>query len=454
MTRAADRQAAMDLARPAGRGGRPAWRRRAARGLRAVLPGLALAAACVAGPAFPAAPAPADGAAFRSAYDGFMDARTASELLPRYLQLARRYDRLFGPARLQAAQLMSMADAQVGRYAAAEAHFQDAFPAGGLPLDCPAAGVDAEPVDAFVARAAPGARVVLLNESHSIIRSRALAYRLLPILRNAGFDHLALEALAPAPGGADAADGGKVLADGALQRRGFPLDDNAGGYYLREPVYGEIVREALSLGFTLVAYEAPQWRSRDEREAGQARALAHLLDAQPSAKVVVLAGYSHVWKTDGWMADQLSRATGAKLLSLDQVAGLRGCRSRGHPGGRAAGGPFVLVRGDGSAWSSRPGAVDATIIDRPAPAGSTAARDWLTLGKARVAAIPVLAGCGDGARCLVSAYYRDEPESAVPADRIVTGVAGRHALYLKPGQYRIVAVTADGRQLRGALEVP
>ncbi|MBX0291879.1 hypothetical protein K3G63_15610 [Hymenobacter sp. HSC-4F20] len=165
--------------------------------------------------------------------------------------------------------------------------------------------VSTEAVPEILRRAA-GARAVLLNESHTHTRDRALAAALLPGLYQQGFRYLALE----------------TLEDSAASTLN-PLPLKA-GFYTREPTYANLVRTARRLGFTLVAYEAS--RGQPEREVAQATNLHHALRHDPQAKVFVYGGGAHmnmlVMPGKGekkWMAQHLVDLTGWPLLSVNQA---------------------------------------------------------------------------------------------------------------------------------------
>lgn len=164
--------------------------------------------------------------------------------------------------------------------------------------------------------------MVIVNESHVAPQTRVLAFELLGRLRAQGFTHFAMETLSPLP----ASDGACAysIADPALQARGHPL--RADGYCTHEPVSAEVVREALRLGFVLVAYEhaGPGVLDAESRERGQAHNLACLLAAQPHARLFVLAGHSHASKAidgsalrAGWLAARLAAITGSDPLTVD-----------------------------------------------------------------------------------------------------------------------------------------
>jgi hypothetical protein len=379
-------------------------------------------------------------------------AKDEGDAFSEYKNLRSIYSRLAEADKRQAAQLLSMADAIFGRYQEAEDHYYAAFPKGRKPIVCPVFGVSPQPVQDALRRFAADVQVVLINESHSIMATRALIYRLLPMLHGLGFKYLALEALTPATDVLKSPNRGKALQDASLPGRGYPLDQSAAGLYLREPIYAEIVRKALALGFTLVAYETLQAESRDEREAGQANALAKLIEAEPGAKVAVIAGYSHIWKSDGWMADRLQKQVKGGLLSIDLTSGLWGCEEAFNPRMLE---PYILIDEDGHPWAAHPDRVDVTVIHQPRKDGRSAPSGWLTLGGARKGVRPDTAACAGAWPCLVSAFYASEMEGAVPADRVLLeGASDKSLLFLKPGKYRYVVEPNSRSKQQRQLKVP
>ena len=158
-----------------------------------------------------------------------------------------------------------------------------------------------------IAERAATSRITLVNEQHVIPAHRELVRRLLKPLKDVGYTHLALEALKP---GADS-----LLNAGAVLTTGH-------GYYTKEQVFGRLIREAIALGFTLVAYEAPA--NHSDREAWQADRLAEVLAKTPSAKVLALVGVDHLLEdpmSDGkqWMAAHLKHRHGIDPFTIDQI---------------------------------------------------------------------------------------------------------------------------------------
>ena len=118
------------------------------------------------------------------------------------------------------------------------------------------------------------ARIVMLNENHVQTKGRYWLSTLLPNLYHQGFRYLALEALGD---------------DATLRQRGYPTLNS--GFYLREPHLANLVREALSLGFEVIHYDA----MLDNREQDQAKnLLRQTIEKDNKAKVIVLAGIGHI----------------------------------------------------------------------------------------------------------------------------------------------------------------
>ncbi len=170
----------------------------------------------------------------------------------------------------------------------------------------PAAGgprpLDVTPATDEVLRQAATTPFVLFNESHVQPKGRYWLRSLLPALYRQGFRYLALEALGD---------------DAGLQRRGYPTLSS--GFYLREPQLANLVRDALSLGFTVIPYDTMS----ADREHDQAQNLWRRSRGQdPHAKVVVLAGFGHIDERVGArksMAVWLKELSGVDPLTVNQT---------------------------------------------------------------------------------------------------------------------------------------
>ena len=179
---------------------------------------------------------------------------------------------------------------------------------------------------AAIVEAARDRQVVILNEAHHVARHRAFALLLALELRRAGFQYLACETFI------------SDLDKTELQSRGYPRKSD--GFYVREPLFADFVRQSLKAGYIPIAYEHSGRRSANatpadsinERETGQATNLVERIFKQdPLARVFVYFGFSQLMKkpqnraaqpdrTVQWMAGRLKAMTGIDPLTIDQVA--------------------------------------------------------------------------------------------------------------------------------------
>jgi hypothetical protein len=398
------------------------------------------------------------------ASDAIMQRATAQrDLLAQYQVMRRAYASDKDPAfRLIFGQYLSWFQSFIGDYRDAELSFSiDQKP---VPHDAPSPvaepGWRAVPALDAIPALAKGHRVVFVNEAHNIALTRTLTVRLLKPLRAEGFNVFAVETLYPAD-------------VDALNRRGYPIA--ASGFYTREPVYAEMVRTALRLGYRVVAYEADARHTGDAREAQQARNLWQILKADPHARLLVNAGYAHIRKTGEFlgaqsMAEHFVKDSGIEPLSIEQTFLIPHQDRRMdypyygaiidalHPTQ-----PIVFLDQAGKPWSLRAG-YDASVVfpgehfvrDRPT---------WLALWGARV---PVgIDGniCRRHWPCMVAARYADEGSDAIPADRMVLDpvpltiindikiTRGDYSipagdLYLRPGyRYRVTVSDERGQRI-------
>jgi len=289
----------------------------------------------------------------------------------------------------------------------------------------------AAPQDALeaIAAAAAGARIVILNEAHQSPRDRAFGLALARRLRPLGYDVLAAEAFAN--------DGVSIP---PLARDGVPRLRS--GYYLKEPVFADFVRQALKLGYAPLAYEQTQDQRLKGppgvtgREQAQAENLAAWLAAHTGRKMLIYVGFSHVAEApiDGgkgpieWMAARLKRLTGQDPVTVDQTTLAEDVPSRGlrqayallaAPLRRSA-----VFRLDGRALVIGPyaGAVDYQLV-HPQSRLRSGRPDWLaSLGRHPVA-VPARLLPKRGRR-LVQAFIASEPGDAIPIDQVLVE-AGR-----------------------------
>ena len=142
------------------------------------------------------------------------------------------------------------------------------------------------------------AQIVMFNESPNCPQHRYLVGTLLEKFYQKGFRYLGLETLKN---------------DSLLLGRGFPTSVN--GFYLREPVMSNLVREALKMGFKVFGYDS---KYDDTRDIDQAKNVYDkTLRNDPKAKVLILAENNQIDRKN--MAGKLQAISGIKPLTIDQT---------------------------------------------------------------------------------------------------------------------------------------
>jgi hypothetical protein len=299
---------------------------------------------------------------------------------------------------------------------------------------------------------------VFFNEAHNVALTRTLTVQLLAKLRAEGFDYFAAETL--------------YQSDAKLSSRGYPTRDS--GFYTEEPMYAEMVRTALKLGYKVIAYEDESAGSPDEREAAQARNIyRQVFQHDPKARLVVNAGYGHIVEQGRFlggssMAEHLHRIAGIDPLTVEQTM-LFGHASRSndhstytavmqqwHPHV-----PIIFMDKAGKPWSLRAG-YDVSVFF-PRTRLQRGRPTWLDLGGLRRPYFVSGERCQRSYPCLVEARYADEGSDAIPADRLLLNtlppnpvasdrlsnglIAPGSDLYLRPGTYRLRFIGEDDRTL-------
>lgn len=148
-----------------------------------------------------------------------------------------------------------------------------------------------------------GQELVMINENHFYPEHRILVQDLLPGLREQGFNYLALEAL--------------VIEEAPRLNYPDTVPLMRTGFYTHEQQFDHLIRTAKDLGFKLVAYESI---GQGDREAGQAHKLYDAtFAADPSAKVVVLAGLDHIFESSGENSNPRMAQLFKALYGIDPV---------------------------------------------------------------------------------------------------------------------------------------
>ncbi len=314
-------------------------------------------------------------------------------------------------------------------------------------------------------------QAVFINEAHHVPIDRAFTLSLLRGLYAKGFRYFAAETLDEK--------------DTDLQKRGYPTINS--GYYTREPVFGDLVRTALKLGYKIIPYEYTGLKSPDpiiaqnQRERGEAQNLYdRIFKHDPNAKVLVHAGYGHIAKTTA-TGELTSRSADAKTssgtitfmalwfqkiskivpLSIDQsIMYEHSAPEYGSGYYRAAiadnllqQAPIALKNKAGRYFTEPddPAAYDLVVF-RPRTLYEFGRPTWLSEdGQRQAYILPGDLGIPANTPALVQAYYANEDAAvAVPIDQIEVkpGLAPLPALMLPAGRFRVRVVDGAGKILR------
>ncbi|MEQ8763918.1 MAG: hypothetical protein RL885_08325 [Planctomycetota bacterium] len=373
------------------------------------------------------------------------EARESGNLLAELIAL-RDLEQSFegkGPMAMQALKLRRMqGEVVLGNYAAA-IELGD-FGQGPLSSGGPASGEvlsgfeGAAALDA-IAELAKDRKLVLINEAHHQPQHRVFTLQLLAALREAGFTHFAAETL--------------YESDEGLMKRGYPTE--ATGAYIPEPVYGDLVRQAIALGFQVVPYEAAFGNGPKAREDGQAQNLiVRVFEKDPDARLIVHAGYAHIDESGTLagvktMAQVLKERTGIDPLTIDQTLMSEHSRpTLEHPLYRYIADEMgieqatVFLREE-EPWTAQPGRRDVTVF-HPRSALESGRPTWLWMDGARKPFEVPAEAIGDAKRAILRARIQAEGEDAIPIDQveIVKGQAFP-ALMLPEGEHVIEVVGSD-----------
>ena len=291
------------------------------------------------------------------------------------------------------------------------------------------------PAKASIISNAPHYKVIMINESHAKPVHRAFTYSLLEDLYKEGYHYLAMEAF-------------NNYANKCLDSLNVFT-----GYYTYEPVAGELVRKALQLGYKLVSYEdtSALAHSASQRDSVQAENIYAVIKKDPSAKILVHAGYGHI--SEEKMGDYtpmglwFKKISGIDPFTVDQTDMTEGSDFEyGKIFYQYFNARFTISSSSIIYQNKRPfnpmeeKGYDV-IVMHPATAYQHNRPTWLSLNGERKA---TLIQPSEKTLFFVQAYYENEYNAEllsflVPADQTyITNREGYYCLYLRKGKYKIV----------------
>ena len=282
---------------------------------------------------------------------------------------------------------------------------------------------------------------LLINEAHYCAQHRAFTTSLLKPLWNQGYRYLALEALA------------NDSADYELQKRGYPI--LATGYYIRESTFGNLVREALKIGYTLIPYEAKLGNGGTLRDKDQAKNIFNsTMKIDTVGKVIVHAGYSHINEVGDKqydpMGSQLKKMSGQDILTVEQQV-MTGFSSgvKSHPYYKHADesygfkNPIVFHTRDNKVLVDPINSISGIDIQvyHPVTKYFNNRPIWLLTKNKKIILLPKEFDEYFG--FLIQAVKKGENYFAVPLDQFVIS-SEKKSLFLENGQYELRLIDCKG----------
>ena len=344
-------------------------------------------------------------------------------------------------------QILAISSSQIGEYKKALLYFDKSLALQNKinPID-PIAASELDkykPQNAikFIETIADSNQAIMLNEGHNLAYNRAFAIRLLDVLYKKGFRYFAAETLAEN--------------DKELEKRGYPIYGKT-GFYTDEPVYGDLIRAALKIGYKVVAYES-ETGTAYLRERGQAQNLYdRILSKDPKAKIFVYAGYDHIAKggekdENKLMAQFFKDISKINPYSIDQVDMAERSSSENefktykHALTKDMGKePVVFCDKQG-----KPNIVDNVKYDaqifHPRSEYQKGRPTWLLMGGLRKHYEFSVELCKGKFPSLVQAFLANEGKDAVPIDQVqVSDSKNVPALVLPVGEFRLRVVDDSG----------
>lgn len=281
----------------------------------------------------------------------------------------------------------------------------------------------------YIIKQSKSAQIIIINEAHHIPKHRTFTKSLLKELYDNGYRYLGLEA----------------LFDSKINETKYPVIET--GYYTREPEFGNLISEALKIGFILFSYEASDGKNGKEREIEQAENIQKFIERNPLGKVLIHCGYAHAYENDypAWgkaMAGRLKENMKIDPLTIDQTMFLeRSDRENNHLFIKLNNTkePIILIDENGKVFNGKSESTQTDIVIIHPPTDYINNRpEWLSNGK-KVYVIPHRK-IKKHRPLLILAYRNDEFENnGIPADiiEIIDNKIPRE-LYLRNGIYTIV----------------
>jgi hypothetical protein len=284
-----------------------------------------------------------------------------------------------------------------------------------------------------ISKMADSVRIVMINEAHHVSQHRILTAKLLKVLYDKGFRYFCAETL----------NNSDSLRDENLNNRKYPVMET--GFYTLEPLYGDLIRQAIRIGFKIVPYESPYW-SKKNREVEQAENIFKIFQNDPNAKVFVHCGYAHI--TPSWMAGEFERISGIRPLTIDQTEMMESskpeysdkffqlaCKSYSFEK------PIIFIDSIGRAALTYNRSYDVVVMN-PQTKYINGRPDWMLMdGNRKIFNLKQFNM--DSVFCVQAIYANEDIDTAIPIDQILIN-NDDPVLFLPKGDFNLKFYNSNG----------
>ena len=316
---------------------------------------------------------------------------------------------------------------------------------------------------AFIIEQAKQHQITIINEAHHNPMHRFFTRSLLKDLYDAGYTHLGLEALYNGPvGGTQMASGARIMdeKDSVLNLRGYPV--RSSGSYTQEPQMGNLIREAIALGFVVFAYEKSGVGSGHPREIGQAQNIKAVLDENPGAKILIHCGFAHAYEggVPSWgkaMAGHLKDITGIDPLTINQV------KYSEHSSPEYNDPLYnlleiqnssVLIHSSGKAMGFQQGEAYTDIaVFHPRTEYISDRPSWLLYDGVKKLSLSSIDIAPKMPSMIFAFKHGENIDTAIPIDLVEVENDNNEFLILKPGKYTLVVVNIEDDAIKFDISV-
>lgn len=309
-------------------------------------------------------------------------------------------------------------------------------------------------------------QIIIINEEHRATVHREMTLEMLPVLYKKGFRYLAVETLA-------------TMRDTLINTRKYPT--SVSGYYTNDPVFGEMIRRALSIGYKVLGYDfahelgylknikSQHPMARDNiRDSIAARMIIDsILKKDPEGKIIVHAGRAHAGKFNiegvAMLAWHFREYSGINPFSIDQVSmsGFNNTADQHYiynyvQSKYAFDNPVVFQKENGTYWSLEE-EYDMCIFtppldyqrEYPSWLHRSGKRKLVKIKYDRLGLLVENSQFGGKHPLIIEVKYSGESKLAIPAQQILLSpheVTKEHFLLFK-GNYEILLKNEEGQTL-------